>query len=95
MASTAPQTARLNFRLSPEHKTLIERAAHSTGQTVSDFAISSLIEDARRALQEARSTTLSLRDGQRFLQMLEQPPAPNAALKRAATRYKKYRARSK
>lgn len=83
-----PQSARLDFRISPEHKQLIERAAAAQGQTVSSFAASTLIKAAEAAIEGATVRRLSARDSQTFLAMLDAPTAPNAALKEAARRYK-------
>ena len=85
------QSARLNFRLQHGHKRLIEKAATSVGKTVSEFAVSALVESARAALDEARVAHLSDRDSAVFLKMLDHPPKPNAALMRAAGRYKQQR----
>ena len=90
-ASTTTRDARLDFRLSQEHKRLIELAATMAGQTLSDFAISNLVQLARRTIDAATETRLSIRDREVFLGMLEAPVRPNAALKRAAERYKKRR----
>lgn len=93
--STLPTSpsARLDFRVSPEHKALIERAASAQGQTVSSFAIATLLKAAEEALQRETARTLSARASLRFLAMLEAPGAPNAALKAAARRYKAARGR--
>ncbi len=83
-----PRTSRLDFRLDPDHKALIERAADLEGQTVSNFAMAALIRSAQETIQRASLTTLSARDSKRFLKMLDDEAAPNAALKAAAKRYK-------
>ena len=88
-----PQSARLDFRVSPEHKSLIERAASAQGQTVSSFAISTLLKAAEEAIRGETTRTLSARDAQTFLAMLEAPGKPNAALKAAAKRYRAQRGR--
>ena len=89
---SALPTHRLDFRISPEHKSLIERAATAEGQTVSSFAIASLIKAAEEAIQRASVRTLSTRDSRTFLKMLDSDSQPNAALKAAAKRYKARRA---
>ncbi len=81
---------RLNFRLNSELKKTIEDAAAQTGQTVSDFAISTLVQASRRILQEQQATRLTERDRQLFVEMLDDVSTkPNAALSKAAKRYKK------
>jgi len=91
MGNVSATKERLNFRLPREHKRLIERAASSLGQSVTEFAVSNLVRDARRALREEEVTVLSDRDRDLFLSLLESPPKPNEALKRAAKRYRRQR----
>lgn len=88
MAARQKNDARLDFRLNRQMKELIDRAASLTGQSVSDFAISTLVEKARRIIQENGTTVLSDRDRDIFLAMLDSDARPNEALKRAAKRYK-------
>lgn len=87
--STA-KDARINFRLTPELKRTIEDAAAQMGQNVSDFAISTLLQSARKILNEQNVTELSQRDRQVFAAMLdEETTKPNDALVKAVKRYKK------
>ncbi len=87
---TARSDARINFRLSSELKQTIEDAAAETGQSVSDFAVSTLVQTARKILHDQQITRLSDRDRQHFLAMLDGGPCkPNDALMKAASRYKK------
>jgi uncharacterized protein (DUF1778 family) len=82
--------ARLNFRLNSEFKKMIEDAAAHTGQTVSDFAISTLVEASRRVLHHEHVTRLSERDRELFVEMLDDGSTkPNEALVKTAKRYKK------
>lgn len=90
-SSLNSQSARLDFRVKPEHKSLIERAASVAGQTVTDFAVATLVKAAHETMERATSMTLSARDSKIFLRMVEADAAPNAALKAAARRYKKRR----
>lgn len=86
-------SARLRIRVSPEHKALIERAANGRGQTVSSFAIPTLLKAAGEAIQSETTRTLSARASAGFLDMLDARGEPNAALKAAARRYKAARGR--
>jgi uncharacterized protein (DUF1778 family) len=82
--------ARLNVRLTPGIKRTIEAAAAELGQTVSDFAISTLVQAARQVIRERNVTRLSERDRKHFLAMLDdESTRPNKALVAAAKRYKK------
>lgn len=91
MPKKAIRSARLDFRLPPELKEVIEAAAAHRGQSVSDFAISTLVQSARGVIQEQAVTVLSNRDRDLFLALLDDVEAePNAALRKAAERYKKH-----
>jgi Protein of unknown function (DUF1778) len=46
-------------------------------------------EDELRFPEDEMPIELSERDAKKFLEMLENPPKPNAALRRAAKRFKK------
>ena len=88
--ATADNDARINFRLSSELKKTIEDAAAEMGQTVSDFAVSTLVQTARKILHDQQVTKLSERDRRRFAAMLDdESTKPSAALVKAAKRYKK------
>jgi uncharacterized protein (DUF1778 family) len=90
MRSLTKSEARLNFRLSTDLKKIIEEAAALTGQTVSDFAISSLLGNARSVIQQHDKTALTQRDRDAFMALLDRTDAkPNKALAAAARRYKK------
>ena len=79
--SRAKSDARLNFRLAGELKKTIEEAAAQMGQTVSDFAISTLVQTARKVLQDQQVTRVSERDRRLVMEMLDdQSTQPNQAL---------------
>lgn len=87
---TAGSEARINFRLSGELKKTIEDAAAEMGQSVSDFAVSTLVRTARRILRDQQVTRLGERDRRLFAAMLDdESTKPNDALVKAARRYKK------
>jgi uncharacterized protein (DUF1778 family) len=91
MPKRATRQARLNFRLPRELKEVIEAAAAHRGQSVSEFAVSTLAQSARGVIQEHDVTVLSNRDRDLFLSLLDDVDAkPNEALKKAAERYKKH-----
>ena len=87
---TAKSDARINFRLSSELKQTIEDAAAEMGQSISDFAVSTLVQTARKILREQQVTRVSKRDRELFAAMLDDESSkPNEALVKAAKRYKK------
>lgn len=85
----AASDSRLNFRLPEELKQIVERAAGHLGQTVSEFAVSTLVRTAHQVIEQHDHTRLSNRDRDIFLAVLEDADAvPNRALRKAAKRYK-------
>jgi uncharacterized protein (DUF1778 family) len=91
MPTQAKNDARLNFRLPANLKAVIEEAAASLGQSVSDFAVSSLLQTARSVLQQQSVTELTNRDRDIFVALLDDAEAkPNKALTEAARRYRKH-----
>ena len=84
------QGRRLNFRLPADLKEVIEEAAASLGQSVTDFAVTTLVQQARSVIEQQNLTRLSDRDRDCFIALLDNAEArPNAALAKAAKRYKK------
>ena len=82
------QSSRLDIRLTPETKSLIQEAAELQNQTITQFAVAALADAAGRVVTEHKQTVLTDRDRDRFLALLDAPPAPNKALKAAAKRYR-------
>jgi uncharacterized protein (DUF1778 family) len=83
----ATRTARLEMRLTPEDKLLLEQAAALSGQPLTSFALSSLLEKARTMVANSATITLSRRDMKRFYEILEADEEPAPALKAAVRRY--------
>lgn len=80
--------ARVDIRMSEEHKAVLEQAAAATGQPLTSFMVSSLLERARAILSQETSTRLSRRDMRRLLKILEEDDEPGPALRAAARRFK-------
>lgn len=90
MCAASRNDARLELRLSSEHKGLIEDAAVTSGQTMQGFVLSTLLREARQVLEHSQITRLTRRDRDRFIAALDEAnAAPNKALRKAAARYKK------
>ena len=69
-------------------KRKIEQAAAKRGMTVTSFINTILEKAADRTLDRVRRRELSERDQQALLTLLVNPQGPNAALLKAATRYR-------
>ena len=79
---------RLEARVTPDQKRLIERAAELRGSTVTDFVVVSAQQAAADTIRDFE--TLVLRDQARdvFIKAILNPPLPNDAARAAAQRYK-------
>ena len=74
---------RLNFRLDPETKRQVERAAALERRSVTDFCLSALTQASQQAIAQHEGLSLSERDRKVFFDALISPPKPNARLRRA------------
>jgi uncharacterized protein (DUF1778 family) len=83
---------RLEARVRPDQKELIERAACVQGRTVTDFVVSALQEAARQAIAEHTVWRLTQEQQKVFIDALMDPPAPNQKLREAYKRFRKYKA---
>ena len=81
--ATKSQTVRLDIRIDPQAKTIIERAASITGQTLTDFAASNLVQSAMETIERHERLVLSDRDRDCFLAVLDRPAKPLPALAKA------------
>jgi uncharacterized protein (DUF1778 family) len=77
-------TDRIELRVDPEAKRLIERAAAEAGLSVSDFIRFAALEEADRRLRRSESvTTVSPEAFDALVAALDDPPTPNDRSRRA------------
>jgi uncharacterized protein (DUF1778 family) len=88
MAKSTINQARVDFRTTPEVKSLIEQAAAIYGMTVSEYIKVTVVEKSRQVIAQNETRLLSDRDRDLFLGLLDAPAAPNAALRAAAADFK-------
>lgn len=81
---TKAKSENIHFRISPDAKELIEKAILVSGQNLTDFATRSLLGSANEVLEREYMTTLSNRDRDRLLAILDANDEPNEALRHAA-----------
>ena len=79
--------SRLEARVTPETKSLLQQAADLEGRTLTDFVIASVQAEAYRVIERHQTLKLSREDSEAFVNALLNPPQPNHALKLAAQRY--------
>jgi uncharacterized protein (DUF1778 family) len=80
---------RLEARIAPEQKRLIERAAQLRGTTVTDFVVLSAQREAARTIKDFEVLSLAQEAREVFVAAVLNPPSPNEALRAAARRYRK------
>jgi uncharacterized protein (DUF1778 family) len=83
------RAGRLGFRLDPQTKALIERAAHLERRKITDFCVTALMDAARRTIAEHETLVLSERDHKAFFDALIHPPEPSERLFRALAQHKR------
>jgi uncharacterized protein (DUF1778 family) len=76
--------SRLSLRIRAEDKALLFRAVALKHTNLTDFVIRHALRAAQDVIEEADHVRLSERDSLRVLDLLENPPAPNARLLAAA-----------
>jgi uncharacterized protein (DUF1778 family) len=86
-ARTVAQTtrnSRLDLRIAPEEKELIERAASLTGTNTADFIRSTTLAAAREAIRVHEVIKLTAEGSRAFVEALIDPPPPNEHLRTLA-----------
>jgi uncharacterized protein (DUF1778 family) len=76
--------SRMSLRIRPEEKSLLMRAVALKHTDLTDFVIHHAVRAAKAVIEQADYVQLSERDSLRVLDLLENPPAPNARLVAAA-----------
>ena len=76
---------RMSMRVRAEEKAMLLRAAALENTDLTDFVLEHALRSAKAVIEEAEHIRLSERDSLRVLDVLENPPRPNAKL-RAAVR---------
>ena len=81
---------RLEARIPPAQKRILERAASLRGTSLTDFVLTSAQEAATKTIKDFEILSLCDEAREVFINALMNPPAPNEALQAAADRYKKH-----
>ena len=76
--------SRMSLRIRAEEKAVLLRAVVLKHTDLTDFVIRHALRAAKAVIEEADRVHLSERDSLRVLELLENPPAPNAKLRAAA-----------
>lgn len=86
--SVKKRTERLDARVTPEEKQIIETAASLRGISVTDLLRTSVKDAAIRIIRENEILILGERSREVFITALLNPPAPNKKALEAAKRFK-------
>lgn len=78
---------RISARVPHEVYEKLALAAELTGATVNQFLVQSAIKEAQLVIEREQVIRLSRRDCERLLDLLENPPKPNARFEAAAKYY--------
>ncbi len=85
MVTRQARTERVQMRIDPAAKRMLERAAALSNTTVSAFVVNHALEAADHLIRERERLVVSDRDWNLFFDALVDPPEPNAALREAFT----------
>lgn len=79
--------SRIDVRVRPEQKEILERAASIKGVSLSAYLLSNSLEKARTEIEQYEKLVLSDRDRDLFITLMSEPPEPNLALTEAMAQY--------
>lgn len=83
-------SARIDARLTPEQKEIIQHAADLESRSISDFVVENAYEAAKRVIREHETILLSVQESRRFAELLLDPPAPSERMLAAAEQYRAF-----
>ena len=76
--------SRMSLRISAEEKAILLRAVALQRTDLTDFVLRHALRAAKDVIEESEHVRLSERDSLRIMDLLENPPPPNARLLAAA-----------
>jgi len=82
-----PGRARINVRVSSGVQSRLQEAADLMGATVNQFLVQAGLKEADRVIEHERLLVPSARDAKKILNLLDNPPPPNARLRAALKRH--------
>lgn len=91
MSNVSDNNPGIDFHLPAELKHVVEQAAALRGQSLDDFAVSTVVENAQRVILQHQVTELSNRDRDIFRALLDDDSSePTEALMASAESYKEW-----
>lgn len=87
-ANTPAKSARIETRVSPEQKELIERAAAYSGRSISEFILTHVEVAAAKVVAERERFQLDQQQSRTLVEALLSAKNPNKRLKQAVENYR-------
>jgi uncharacterized protein (DUF1778 family) len=84
MPRQVTESSRVELRIRAEDKAILARAAALEHTDLTDFILRRMLPEAQAVIEREERLALSERDSLKVLELLENPPQPNARLLRAA-----------
>jgi uncharacterized protein (DUF1778 family) len=91
MGTAIAKQDRIGARVPHEVYEILCRAAELSGATVNQFLVQAALKEAQTVIEREDVIRLSPRDWNWLLDLMENPPEPNARLKAALKRYQEAR----
>jgi uncharacterized protein (DUF1778 family) len=88
MANVAEERGRITARVPLVVQEKLQEAADLTGATLNQFVVQCALERAEEIIDREKVIAITREDAAMLIELLENPPKPNAAFKRALDRYK-------
>lgn len=82
MSSRPTRSEKLDLRLTPDAKTVLQTAAAASNRSVSEFVLESALARADEALADRRNFGLNAAQWEEFMAALDAPPRPLPRLER-------------
>ncbi|MBI2313142.1 MAG: DUF1778 domain-containing protein [Betaproteobacteria bacterium] len=86
--TTTQERGRITARVPQNVHDTLQQAADLLGATLNQFVVQAALTEAQRIIERERVIHLSSNDAAFLLNLLENPPAPNARLRKALQNYK-------
>ena len=92
MTLTTLERGRITARVPQNVQDTLQQAADLLGATLNQFVVQAALNEAQRVIERGRVIHLSGNDAAFLLNLLENPPAPTARLRRAFRNYESRKA---
>ncbi len=88
MKSQLPKDSRVTARIPASIKERLQKAADLTGATLNQFLIRAALKEAEEVISKEQVIHLSEEDADRIFTLIDNPPPPNAHLKKAISKHR-------